>query len=201
MFVVPERAPLRDSRDPRRALSIATRPPQSAAAFSVDSPQSKTSPSDPKKGAGDHDVKADHQFLADIEAALAAYADHADYSRLDRELAAAFRGHGLDLDVLDPKAAGARLAGRPSTPEVAAVIDRWCRVRKTLLKVPTWRRLLEVARAADPDPWRTGLRDQFDRLPADTLPVLQANAGNATATTKATREQPAAARDIARRRR
>ncbi len=118
-------------------LSTVTRPSPPAAGFLVDSPQSKTSPSEPPKAATDHDVKPEHRLLADLESALTAYADHADYLRLDRELAAAFRTYGLDLDVVDRKAAGAKLAGRPSTPEVAAAIDRWCRTCKTLLKVPT----------------------------------------------------------------
>ena len=77
---------------------------------------------------------------------MANHADHYDHSRLDRELAAAFRTFGLDLDVADPKAAGGRLAGRTATPEIAAAIDEWCRVRRTRLKRTNWRRLAEVAR-------------------------------------------------------
>jgi tetratricopeptide (TPR) repeat protein len=134
--------------------------------------------------AGDRDVKADRNLMDDLERALFAHADHADYQRLDRELAAAFRGYGRDLDSLDPGAAGACLAGRPSTPEIAAAIDEWCRVRRTRLEVDTWRHLADVARAADPDPWRNARRDQFGRQAADALPALRARAAAAQALEK-----------------
>ena len=49
-------------------------------------------------------------------------------ARFDRELAAAFRRYGLDLDTAGPPTAREKLAGRPSTPEIAAVIDTWCLV-------------------------------------------------------------------------
>lgn len=166
------------------ALAIATYLESPAAASSQDPPQSKVKPTEPPKDGQTPKVDSERQLLADLETAIGAYADHADYSRFDRELAAAFRGYGLDLDVVDPKTAGARLAGRPSTPEIAAAIDEWCRVRRTRLKVPTWKRLAEVARAADPDSWRNAVRDQFDRPPAETLPALRARAANAQALEK-----------------
>ncbi len=132
------------------ALAIVSDLERAAFAFGVDPPQSKAESAEPRKNPGVRDVEAARKLLADLETAIGARADHCDYSRLDRELAAAFRGYGVDLNVLDPKAAGARLAGRAVTPEVAAAIDEWCRVRRTRLSVPTWRRLAEVARAADP---------------------------------------------------
>ena len=126
------------------------------------------------------DGDAERKLLADLEAARSACADHFDSARFDRESAAAFRGYGLDLDQLDAKEAGARLTGRPSTPGIAAAIDEWCFIRRTSIKTPTWRRPADVARAADPDPWRDSLRDQYDRPPAETLPSLRALAAEAT---------------------
>ena len=52
------------------------------------------------------------------------------------------------------------------------------------LKVDSWHRLVAVARAADPDPWRNAIRDQFDRPTSDSLPVLKARAGDAQALEK-----------------
>ena len=95
----------------------------------ADPQQNQAKPAEPKKDASHGE--AERKLLADLEAAIAIYADHYDRSRLDRDLAAAFRAFGLDLDAVDPKTAGPRLAGQPATPEIAAVIDEWCRVRRT----------------------------------------------------------------------
>ena len=161
-------------------LAIATYREGTAAGPSQDQQQTKVISTDRAKDApGQKKVDPERQLLADLDLAINAYCDHADYSRSDRELAAAFRAYGLDLDVVDPKTAGGKLAGRPSTPEITAAIDEWCRIRRTRIKVPTWHRLVEVARAADPDTWRNAVRDQFDRPPADTLPELRARAADA----------------------
>ncbi len=141
-------------------------------------------PSKNQKGEGSRDGKAERKLLAELLALDASMANHSDSSRLDRELAAAFRSYGLDLDVVDPETAGTRLAGHPESPEIAAMIDVWTRFRHKELKIASWRRLVDVARAADPDPWRNALRDQEDRAPADALPVLRARAADGAALEK-----------------
>ena len=166
------------------ALAGATEAAPWKAAFGDDPPRQAAKQSQPQKDAGSRDTAAERKLLADLETALAAHADHLDYSRTDRELAAAFRGYGLDLDAVAPKVAGARLAAGPATPEIASAIDRWCRLRKMALNLPTWRQLDEVARAADPDPWRNGIRDQYDRPAADTRAALKARAADAQALEK-----------------
>lgn len=133
---------------------------------------------------GRRNGEPERKLLTDVERACSATADHFDPQRFDREMAAAFRGHGLDLDQLDPQEAGARLARLPLTPALAAAIDDWCRARRTDLDLPTWRRLADVARAADPDPWRNALRDQFERPPAEAVPALRARAAEVLAMEK-----------------
>ena len=68
---------------------------------------------------------ADRKLLTSA-AAMDSVADHSDYSRLDRELAAAFRVYGVDLDVNRIRSVkpAVRLAGHPTTPEIATFIDR-----------------------------------------------------------------------------
>ncbi len=134
------------------------------------------------------DGDAELKLMADLAAAFDAYADHFDPGELDRELAAAFRRYRLDLDRVDPKIAGEQLGRRASTRALASELDRWCHIRRTRLHDSSWRRLTDVARAADPDPWRNALRDQYDRAPADALPALQTLAANA----RALETQPAA---------
>ena len=76
-----------------------------------------------------------------------------------------------ELDVMspavDPAAIGRWLAGRPRaiTQVTAAALDTWAVVRSGFARSgdaqgrSAARRLLAIARAADPDPWRNALRD------------------------------------------
>ncbi len=155
-----------------------------AAALAIEPPQAQSKRAEPTKDAVPGDGEAERKLLTDLNEAIDAQADHLDPSRVDRDLAAAFTRFGLDLDVVYPKAAVARLAGKPSTPEIAAAIDDWCRLRRRSLKVPTWRKLQAVARAVDPDPWRNTLRDQAERASADAVPALCERASDAPALKK-----------------
>jgi tetratricopeptide (TPR) repeat protein len=139
-------------------------------------------------GRGRRDGGAERKLLAELERIRNVLPDHLDPQRFDHEMAAAFRGYGLDLELADPKEAGSRLAGRPSTPAIVAAIDDWCRARRVALVVPTWRRLGEVVRAADADPWRNSLRDQYEHPPVEAIPTLRARA----ASVKAMEKQPLA---------
>ncbi len=127
------------------------------------------------------DGEAERRLLAEIEAAGNAYADHGDPAEFDRDVAAAFRRCGLDLDKDDPAVAGERLGRRAATGEIAGVIDEWCRVRRTGLKSSDWRSLAAVARAVDPDPWRNAMRDQLARPAAEALAELRRLASDAAA--------------------
>ena len=74
-------------------------------ALGSEQPQEKVKTTESSNHAGDQTIKADRKLLADLETAINARADHADDNRLDRELAAAFSGYGIDLDASDPVAA------------------------------------------------------------------------------------------------
>ncbi len=133
------------------------------------------------------DGDAERRLMADLERVGNAAADDFDPERFDKEMATAFRAYGLDLDRFEPRAAGAKLAGWRSTTAIVAAIDDWCNVRRRGLGAPSWRRLVDVARAADNEPWRNALRDQFDRPPAETIGPLRARAADV----RAMQRQPA----------
>jgi serine/threonine-protein kinase len=95
---------------------------------------------------------------------------HMDWHTADDQYAAAFRNYGVDLDGLEPIEAGTRLAASPVAIELANALDQWA-----FLRIPhhrrrpssnAARRLVTVAKAADPDPWRNRVRDAL--YPADT---------------------------------
>jgi tetratricopeptide (TPR) repeat protein len=167
---------------------VAVNPAVGLAASAADEPPGRTAnliPSSHEVSRLDGD--AEQKLLADLAAAEDLYADRFEPAQFDRDVAAAFRRYGLDLETIDPKVAGERLGDRVSTASIASEIDNWCLVRRTRLEGSDWRRLVEVARVADPDPWRNALRDQYDRLAAAAPPAL----GKLAADAAALKKQPA----------
>ena len=93
------------------------------------------------------EVRANQQD-AGVEATDAAYGE-------------AFRAAGLEIDALSVPAAAERLKRRPTTVvvELAAYLDHWSDVRREAGRPATsWRKPLELARAADADDYRDRLR-------------------------------------------
>jgi eukaryotic-like serine/threonine-protein kinase len=99
------------------------------------------------------DIHSEHADDRDGSVASAAYAD-------------AFREAAIDVTGLPPAEVGARIRAMPATVAVslAAALDDWAANRR---KGRGGRaevvRLSQAVRAADLDPWRTGLRDALDR--------------------------------------
>ena len=80
----------------------------------------------------------------------------------DAAYATAFRAAGLDLDALEPAEFARRLRRRREAVaiELSAFLDDWSAVRRAAKRpVAAWRKPLEAARLADPDPYRDRLRD------------------------------------------
>jgi eukaryotic-like serine/threonine-protein kinase len=80
----------------------------------------------------------------------------------DASYAWAFRMAGLDIDELEPDAAAAQIRTRPAgvIPMLAAALDDWATQRRKARPkdIESSRRLIAVARAADPDETRDRLR-------------------------------------------
>jgi serine/threonine-protein kinase len=91
---------------------------------------------------------------------------HHDVKRVDAEYAAAFREYGVDVDAGEPAASGAKLAASPVAVELANALDQWTFIRRspTRHEAVGALRLVAVAKAADPDPWRNRLRDTLGRM-------------------------------------
>ena len=99
----------------------------------------------------------------------------------DAAYATAFRDAGLDLDALEPAEFARRLTRQPEAVviEVSAFLDDWSAVRRAAYRpVAAWRKPMEAARLADPDPYRDRLRTILlaeDRKPqAEALTALAA---------------------------
>jgi len=91
-------------------------------------------------------------------------ADEGDLKAADAQFEAAFREAGLDV-ADDSAAVGRDLVKQPRDVKdmIIAALDCWAIVRRERAAkghkhVAPWQRPLAAARAADPDPWRNGLR-------------------------------------------
>ena len=98
------------------------------------------------------------------------------YENLDWDAAyrAAFREYGIDVIALEPALAGALIWARSIRRELTAALDHWVDQlkRHRASDKPSWKRLIAVARAADPHEWRDRLRgalEKGDRAMANTL--------------------------------
>jgi serine/threonine protein kinase/tetratricopeptide (TPR) repeat protein len=88
-----------------------------------------------------------------------------DRTRSDGEYATAFRDYGIDVEALEPAEAAARIQARTIPAEMAAALDVWAldRKHKRGANDPSWKHLVAVAQLADPDPWRSRMRDALKR--------------------------------------
>jgi serine/threonine-protein kinase len=112
----------------------------------------------------------------------------------DAAYAAAFGGAGLDLEALAPAEFARRLRRQPETVviELSAFLDDWAAVRLAVRRsVAAWRKPLEAARQADPDPYRDRLRAIL--LAEDRKPQVEALKALATAREAAELPAPTAA--------
>ena len=123
-------------------------------------------------------AEADRRLLARLETARAEADDNA-LAEADALFESAFREAGLDVARGDPAVIGRAVAGRPRDvmQAVVAALDCWAIVRREREGVGhrdagPWRAPFDVARAADPDPWRTALRDTLATKDRDALARL-----------------------------
>jgi serine/threonine-protein kinase len=124
------------------------------------------------------EVERDRKLLAELEAIRGNRGEHWEPKQSDLDYAAAFRTFGIDPDRLDPEEAGKQIARRSAPVEMASYLDDWAMVRRAARgkkDEASWQRLLDAARAADPDPWRVALRQQIGRAERDALRRLAAD--------------------------
>jgi serine/threonine-protein kinase len=95
----------------------------------------------------------------------------------DPAYAAAFRRYGIDVQKLPVEEAAARIRARPIREQLAAALDDWVlMLRRLRAGEGRWRRLLRVARRADPDRWRNRFRQEMVRPGVQGLKELARSA-------------------------
>jgi hypothetical protein len=121
-------------------------------------------------------AEADRRMIERLIEIRTGVADALDRERTNTEYAMAFRGYGIDVDALDPAEAGARIAARPIAVDLASALDHWSNTRRVKFSPDREGalRLVAVANAADPDPWRRNLREAiWHRDPAALLRLAE----------------------------
>jgi tetratricopeptide (TPR) repeat protein len=104
------------------------------------------------------------------------HVDAFDLTRADQEYAQAFKDAGIDVETLEPAEAAEQIRARAIRSELVAALDDWSLLRRVTRKgdPEASRRLLEIARRADPDPWRDPLRRALARSDRQALKKLAA---------------------------
>jgi tetratricopeptide (TPR) repeat protein len=100
----------------------------------------------------------------------------------DAEFARAFGDFGIDVDALAPAEAAARITRLRIRPALVKALGEWASMRRRARGAndPGWKRLIDIARRADPDPWRNRCREGLLRRDrraleqlADAVPIRQ----------------------------
>jgi serine/threonine-protein kinase len=129
-------------------------------------------------------AERDRRMVERLAAIQNDFGVHNDDAKADAEYAAAFRAYGVDVDRVEPGAAGRALAASPAVADLANALDHWAFMRRgrTLHDPAGAARLVAAALAADPDPWRTQLRETLIRTgrnSAQRLEILERLAATA----------------------
>jgi serine/threonine-protein kinase len=138
-----------------------------------------------QEGAGA--AERDRQLLDRLVDIRSTEADDQGGWTTDTAYADAFRQAGLDIAALPTEEAARRIRARPQrvATALAIAVDDWAAVRRDRKKDAAGASALSaLAVAADPDPWRLGLRRALDLPgPAARLEALRRMAGDAPSDT------------------
>jgi superkiller protein 3 len=103
----------------------------------------------------------------------------------DAAFGRAFRDCGIDIDALAPAEAAGEIARRGVRLALVKALDEWAPLRRWGRgdNDPGWKKLIEIASLADPDPWRNRCREALLRRDrkaleelAEAVPIPQAPA-------------------------
>jgi serine/threonine protein kinase/Flp pilus assembly protein TadD len=92
----------------------------------------------------------------------------------DHDYQVAFRSHGLDLDALDPEEAATRIRASAVQETLLAAIYDWL-LNRWEATPQGGKKLLEVARRLEADPWRARFLDAFQRGDVNHLKAMARN--------------------------
>jgi Flp pilus assembly protein TadD/serine/threonine protein kinase len=113
--------------------------------------------------------RADLELVADLDEArlqmTAQKEEHFDVELADLLTAEAFQRAGLDVEALPVEEAAERIRHCSVAAELAEALDQWALMRREIKgrSDSSWKHLLRIARAVDPDGWRDRVREALER--------------------------------------
>jgi tetratricopeptide (TPR) repeat protein len=120
----------------------------------------------------------DLHMAQDLEEIRGQEGDAFEFAPVDRDYAGAFQRFGIDVEELDPAEAAKRIQARSISVELAAALDYWALRRREQAgeaEAEKWRRLVRIARLADPAERRQQVRDALLKQDEKTLKQLAAD--------------------------
>jgi serine/threonine protein kinase/tetratricopeptide (TPR) repeat protein len=131
-----------------------------------------------------HELHKDLQMVLDLEEIRLPRAVHGaeggdDQAWANASFAENFRNYGIDIEALDAAEAAARIRARTIWPALVTALDNWADLeRRSNLRADgtRWKKLLAVARTADPDEWRDRIRGAWQHGRTEILDELAARA-------------------------
>jgi tetratricopeptide (TPR) repeat protein len=123
-------------------------------------------------------LRKDLEMVLRLESIRLGVADHGedgfDFAGQDAAYAVAFRDFGIDAELLEPAEAANRVRATTIRIELAAALDDWAFVRGLARKQGNGSRkkLVAVARLADPDEFRNQVRDAQESMDATRVKEL-----------------------------
>jgi serine/threonine protein kinase/Flp pilus assembly protein TadD len=99
---------------------------------------------------------------------------HFDRAATDPLYEQLFREFGLEVEARSAEEAAERIRESTVAVELAAMLDEWAVAREKAKGIddPTRKTLLRIARLADPDPWRSRVREALERKDQKALQEL-----------------------------
>ena len=101
-------------------------------------------------------------------------ADYFSGRQSDETFAEVFRDFGIDVDALTLEEAAAEIQRRSVRPALVKALDEWAPLRRSARgqNNADWKKLVAIARLADPDPWRNRCREALLRRDRRALEEL-----------------------------
>ena len=114
-------------------------------------------------------ARADRRMTERLDELTLKIGEQLDRPWFHQAIGDAFREYGIDIATLSPEKAGQLIAQRPNSVELVSSLDHWIFNQQELGDRAGVQRLLQVARVADPDPWRSETREALAAKDLKTL--------------------------------
>ena len=112
------------------------------------------------------------QLIGTLESIRFDFGDMLDEKLANQMYADAFNQFGIDVDSANMEEIVPILAANPAHADIASSLFEWARIRRKQVAGrddPSWRKLVDLANATDPEPWRSQIRTSLGVEDAESM--------------------------------